>query len=150
MATVEVDVSEQSEAILPAAPTSTVKRGGLLDDVRQLAYAWVGLWGVAGEDIGNFYDRCVARGEQILNARPPMIQPEVKSSPPDITVNQPKTAGSRNIRPLSIFNAFGAVESYHFDLNAEGLLPTKQEFDALNERVEVLAREVDALAKQRE
>ena len=143
-------MSEQSEAIISAKPSSTARRGGLLDGVRHLAYAWVGLWGVAGEDIGNFYGRCVARGEQILNARPPIVQPEVKSPTPDATVKQPKTAGSRNIRPLSIFNAFGAVESYHFDLNAEGLLPTKQEFDALNERVEALARDVDALAKQRE
>ena len=143
-------MSEQSEAILPAAPTSTVKRGGVLDDVRQLAYAWVGLLGVAGEDIGNFYRRCVARGEHILNARLPIVQPEVKSPTPDTEVKQPKTAGSRNIRPLSIFNAFGAVESYHFDLNAEGLLPTKQELDALNERVETLTREVEALARERE
>ena len=143
-------MSEQSEAIIPAKPSSTAKRGGPLDGVRHLAYVWVGLWSVAGEDIGNFYGRCVARGDQILNARQPTVQPEVKSPAPDTTVKQPKTADSRHIRPLSIFNAFGSVESYHFDLNAEGPLPTKQEFDALNERVEALAREVDALARQRE
>jgi polyhydroxyalkanoate synthesis regulator phasin len=51
---------------------------------------------------------------------------------------------------MSVFNAFGAVESYHIDLNAEGLLPTKQEVDALSERVEALAHEVEALVKQRE
>jgi polyhydroxyalkanoate synthesis regulator phasin len=50
---------------------------------------------------------------------------------------------------MSVFNAFGAVESYHIDLNAEGILPTKQELDDLSERVEALSREVDALAKQR-
>ncbi len=143
-------MSEQSEVIISAKPSSTIRRGGLLDDVRQLACAWVGLWGVAGEDIGNFYGRCVARGEQMLNARAPAVQPEVKSSAPDTTVKQPKTAGNRRIRPLSIFNAFGAVESYHIELNAEEILPTRQELDALNERVEALSREVDALAKQRE
>jgi polyhydroxyalkanoate synthesis regulator phasin len=43
----------------------------------------------------------------------------------------------------------GAVESYHIALNAEGLLPTKEEVDALRERVEALAREVEALSQQR-
>ncbi len=42
------------------------------------------------------------------------------------------------------------VESYHIDLNAEGILPTKQELDALSERVEALAREVEALVEQRQ
>ena len=63
-------MSEQSEAIVTTTSSSTAERGELLAGVRQLAYAWVGMWGVASEDLGHFYERCVARGEQILNARP--------------------------------------------------------------------------------
>jgi hypothetical protein len=74
----------------------------------------------------------------------------VEPPAPDAGATSPKPATSRAIRPMSIFNAFGAVESYHFDLNVNQLLPTKAEFDALLERVEALSREVDALAKQRE
>ncbi len=143
-------MSDQSEAIVPIAPILPADRNDPLAGVRQLAYAWIGLWGVAAEDFGKFYQRCVARGEEIMNAKPAAPQPEVKPPAPDAAVPLPKAAASRAIRPTSIFNAFGAVESYHIDLNAEELLPTKQEFDALSARVETLAREVDALAKQRE
>jgi len=142
-------MSEQSEVIVPTTPSSTAQHGGLLDGVRQLAFAWVGMWGVAADDLGDFYNRCVARGEQILNARSPTAQLKMKPPAPDAAVAQLKTAASRPIRPMSIFNAFGAVESYHIDLNAEGILPSKQELDALSERVEALSREVDALVDQR-
>jgi hypothetical protein len=142
-------MSEQSEALVTTTSSSSSERNDPLAGVRQLAYAWIGLWGVAAEDFSNFYQRCAARGEQVMNAKSPVTQPEGKASEP-AAVTLPKTAAARRIRPISIFNAFGAVETYHIDLNAEGLLPTKQEFDTLSERVEVLAREVDALAKQRE
>jgi hypothetical protein len=142
----EVDMSEQSEVNV-STPSSTVKRSGLLDGVRQLTYAWVGMWSVASDDLGDFYTRCVARGEQVMNAKPPAARPEVK--PPDAAVALPKTAASRAIRPMSIVNMFGAVESYHIDLNAEGILLTKQELDALSERVDALSREVNALSDQR-
>jgi hypothetical protein len=141
-------MSEQSEAIVITTSASTAQPSSLLVGVRQLACAWVGMWGVASEDLGHFYERCVARGEQILNARLTTVQPEVNQL--DAAVAAPKAAAVRRIRPVSIVNAFGAVESYHIDLNAAGLLPTKEEIDALSERVEALAREVDALAKQRE
>ena len=143
-------MTEHNEALISVTPPPTVKRSGLADGVRQLAYAWVGLWGVAAEDLGKFYQRCVARGEQLLNAQPPAAHAEAQPLARDVAVTPPKTAASRPIRPMSVFNAFGAVESYHIDLNAEGILPTKQELDALSERVEALAREVDALMKQRE
>jgi len=143
-------MSEQSEVVVPMMPSSTVKRGGLLAGARQLAYAWVGMWSVASDDLGNFYQRCVARGEQIMNAKPPATQPEAKPHPLEAVVSQPRTAASRAIRPLSIVNAFGAVESYHIDLNADKILPTKEELDALLERVEALSREVDALVEQRQ
>jgi hypothetical protein len=142
-------MSESSEVITPVSPALAARRGGLLAGVRQLTYAWVGMWSVASDDVGNFYNRCVARGEQILNARLTTAQPEVKPPAPDAAVAPPKTAASRRIRPMSIINAFGAVEMYHFDLNAEGILPTKEEVDALIERVEALAREVEALTEQR-
>jgi hypothetical protein len=141
---------EQSEALVTTTSSSSAQPGGLLPGLRQLTYAWVGMWGVASEDLGNFYQRCVARGAQIMNSRPPATSSEAKPHPLEAVVREPRTAAARRIRPLSIFNAFGAVESYHFDLNAEGILPTKQELDALSERVEALAREVDALVKQRE
>jgi hypothetical protein len=141
-------MSEQSDVIVPAVPTA--QHRDPLDGVRQLAYAWVGLWGVGAEDLGNFYQRCVARGEQLMKAKPSAAQPAVKLAAPPAGATSPKLAASRAVRPMSIFNAFGAVESYHFDLNAEGLLPTKQEFSALSERVEALAREIDGLVRQRE
>ncbi len=65
-------------------------------------------------------------------------------------MSQPKSAASRRSRPVSVINALAVVKPYHIDVNAEGELPTKEEFDAMLERVEALAREVDALAKQRE
>ena len=143
-------MSEQSEASVTKTPSSTARSSGLADGVRQLAYAWVGLWVVASEDLGNFYQRCVVRGEQIMNSKPLATQAEANSHSPEAVVSQPRTTASRAIRPMSIFNAFGAVESYHIDLNAEKILPTKEEFDALIERVEALSREVDALAERRE
>ncbi len=141
-------MSEQTEASVPMAPATPDRPTDLLTDVRQLAYAWIGLWGVAAEDVGKFYQRCVARGEQIMKARP-VPRPEAKMSPSEAEVTEPKKRTPKTIRPMSVFNAFGAVESYHIDLNVEGLLPTKQELDALSERVEALAREVDELARQR-
>jgi hypothetical protein len=108
-----------------------------------LAYAWVGLWSVAAEDCGKFFQRCVARGEQIMQAQPPAVQPEAPAT-------ESKKTAPKSIRPMSVFNAFGAVESYHIDLNVAGILPTQQELEALTERVEVLSREVEALAKQRQ
>jgi hypothetical protein len=149
LAKVEIEMAEKSEALVTTTPASTTERSNPLAGVRQLAYAWVGMWGVAVEDLGSFYQRCVAHGEQLLNIRPQTAQPEVKTPAPAAAEALSKTAAARRIRPLSIFNAFGAVESYHIDLNAEGLLPTKQELDSLSERVEALAREVDALAEQR-
>ena len=141
-------MSEQNEMVgTTASPTAAPSDP--LGGMRQLAYAWVGMWGVAAEDFGKFYQRCVARGEQLLNAQPPAAQPAVKPPAPDTGVTPLKSAVPKKIRPMSVFNAFGAVESYHIDLNAEGLLPTKQELDALSERVEALSREVDALIEQR-
>jgi hypothetical protein len=142
-------MSEQSETVVTTTSASTAERNDPLAGVRQMAYAWIGLWSVAAEDFSNFYQRCVACGEQVMNAKSSVTQPEVKASAP-AAVPLPKTTAARRIRPMSIFNAFGAVESYQIDLNAEGLLPTQQELDALSERVEALAREVEALIKQRE
>ncbi len=142
-------MSDQNEAIV--TKTSTAAPNDLLAGVRQLACAWIGMRGVAAEDVGKFYQRCVARGEQLLKAQqPPAAQPIAKPPAPDAGVTAPKPATSRPIHPMSVFNAFGAVESYHIDLNAEALLPTKQELDALRERVEALAREVESLINQRE
>jgi polyhydroxyalkanoate synthesis regulator phasin len=141
-------MSEQPEATVAATTPPTVQPDPL-GSVRQLAYAWVGLWGVAAEDLGSFYQRCVVRGEQIMKSQA-SASPEVKPPAPEAAVTDPKKKTPKNIRPMSIFNAFGAVESYHIDLNAEGLLPTKAEVDALTERVETLAREVAALSEQHE
>jgi polyhydroxyalkanoate synthesis regulator phasin len=143
-------MSEHPEALVATTSASTAEHNGPLAGVRTLAYAWVGLWRVAAEDLGKFYLRCVVRGEQIVNAQPMASQPEVKPSAPDAATAEPKKIAPKNIRPMSIFNAFGAVESYHFDLNIDQLVPTKAEFDALLERVEALTREVDALASQRQ
>ncbi len=136
-------------AIVPAA-ASNADRNTAGDGLRQLAYAWIGLWSVASEDLGLLYRRCVSRGEQIVKAKVPVAQPGEKSPAPDIAPTSPKAATPKVIRPMSVFNAFGAVESYHIDLNVEELLPTKREFDALSERVEALASEVEFLVRQRE
>ncbi len=142
-------MSEQSEALNTTASPAAAPSEPLVS-MRQWACAWVGLWGVAAEDLGKFYQRCVARGEQLLKAQPSAAQSAMKLPAPVTDVTPPKSTVPKVIRPMSVFNAFGAVESYHVDLNAAGLLPTKQELDALSERVEALAREVDTLAKQRE
>ncbi len=142
---------EQNQAIVPVAPAVNDRPTDPLTGVRHLAYAWVGLWSVALEDLGAFYQRCVARGEQALGAQAQAAaQPEVKSPDSDVDQKQLKAAARRRIQPTTIMNAFGAVESYHIDLNAEKLLPTKEELDALAERIEVLTREVEALARKRE
>ncbi len=148
-------MSEHSEVIVTQTPSSTRQRGGPLNGVCQLAYAWVGMWGVASEDLGNFFQRCVARGEQLLKAQKPAApalaaQPAPTPEAPDAVVNRAKSTVPRRVQPTTIMNAFGAVETYHIDLNAEGILPTKQELDALAERVEALSREVDALVAQRQ
>ena len=143
-------MSEQSEMTVPTTASSTGRPGASSADVRQLAYAWVGLWDIASEELGSFYQRCVARGAQIMNAKSSATLPQVKEPARDATAVDPKQAGPKSVRPTTILNAFGAVESYHIDLNVEELLPTKQAFDALSERVEALAREVDELAQQRE
>ena len=144
-------MSEQNEAIVTnATPSVTAPRSNPLDSVRQLTYAWVGMWAVASDDLGNFIQRCVARGEQIMNASSAARAPEQKPPASDAAVVDPKKAKPKSVRPTTIVNAFGAVESYHIDLNVDQLLPTKEEFDALAERVEALSREVDALVEQRE
>jgi hypothetical protein len=142
-------MSEQSEASLTRT-SSTARGSGPLAGVRHLAYAWVGLWVVASDDLGHFYQRCVARGEQIVNSKPPAAPPEAETHPSEAAASRPRAAASRAIRPMSIVNVFGAVESYHIDLNADQLLPTKEELDALSKRVEALSREVDALLEQRQ
>ena len=143
-------MSEQSEVIASVTSSPAGRRSGPLDGVRQLVYAWVGLWGVASEDLGNFCQRCVVRGEQIMNSKLPATQSEAKPNPLEAVVSQPRTAASRAVRPVSIVNAFGAVESYHIDLNVDRILPTQEELEALNERVEALSREVNALVDQRQ
>ena len=142
-------MSEQNEMVgTTASPTAAPSDP--LGGMRQLAYAWVGMWGVAAEDFGKFYQRCVARGEQLLKAQAPAAPPAETPQEPDAVVSRAKSAAPRRIQPTTIMNAFGAVESYHIDLNAEKILPTKQELDALTERVEALSREVDALVEQRQ
>ena len=141
-------MSEQTEVNTALVPSSTVKPGSPSDGVRQLPYAWAGLWSIAVEELGNFYQRCVARGEQVLKAPPAAERAAAEPQAPEAVASR-RAAAPRRIRPMTIVNAFGAVESYHFDLNVDQLLPTKEELDAIAERVEVLAREVDALVEQR-
>ena len=141
-------MSEQSEVIVPASPSSAIKRSLLLDSVRQLTYAWIGVWGVANDDIGNFYSRCVARGEQIMKAGPLVAQPQVDPQAPDTVVSQPGATTSGRGRPVSVINAFVVFKPSRTEVKVDGL-PTKAEFDALAERVDALSREVEALAAQR-
>ena len=62
-------MSDQNGAIVTTStPSDAATRTNPLDSVRQLTYAWVGMWAVASDDLGNFIQRCVARGEQIMNA----------------------------------------------------------------------------------
>ena len=144
-------MSEQNKAIVTTStPSDAATRTNPLDSVRQLTYAWVGMWALAGEELGNFFQRCMARGEQIMQAPSAATPPEEKPLASDAAAVDPKKAKPKSVRPTTIVNAFGAVESYHIDLNVDQLLPTKEEFDALAERVEALSREVDALVEQRQ
>ena len=144
-------MSEQNKAIVTTStPSDAATRTNPLDSVRQLTCAWVGMWVVASEDLGKFYQRCLARGAEIMNTQPAAMPPEEKPLAQDAAAADPKKAKPKSVRPTTIVNAFGAVESYHIDLNVDQLLPTKEEFDALAERVEALSREVDALVEQRQ
>ena len=120
-----------------------------MDGVRQLTYAWVGVWGIASDDLGDFYSRCVTRGEQIVRARLPVARPRVKPQAPDTAVSQPSATASGRGRPVSWINAFVVVRPSRTEVYVDSGLPTKADFDALIERVDALSREVEALADQR-
>ena len=141
-------MSEQREVIVSATPSPAVKRGGLLDGMRQLAYAWVGVWIVASDDLGNFYSRCVTRGERIVRGRLPVARPQVKPQAAETGVSQPIAAASGRGKPVSWINAFVVVRPSRTEVYVDSGLPIKADFDALIERVDALSREVETLADQ--
>ena len=109
----------------PGAP----QRGSLADGVRRLAYASLGLISVMSDDVGSFYEKCVARGEQ--KAR------EARAS------RRGRQAARRPRRKTA-----GAGQPIAAMLD-RSKLATKSEMDALIARVDALSREIDALAEQR-
>ena len=46
------------------AASGTPQRGSLVDGVRRLAYASLGLFSVMTDEVETFYEKCVTRGEQ--------------------------------------------------------------------------------------
>ncbi len=109
----------------PEAP----QRGSLVDGVRRLAYASLGLFSVVSDEVETFYEKCVTRGEQRANeaqASRRERQAARRTRRKTAKVGQPVTA---------VLNRSGPV--------------TKSDMDALSARVDALAHEVDALAERR-
>ena len=144
-------MSEPSEGPTPATPSSAAKRGSVFDGVRQLGYAWIGACDVVREDIGDFYTRCVAHGEQIVSGGPLTIQPRVihkvsrsaADGPDEVEPDHAEAAKKTWITALFVFYTDVVARPKSRDL------ATKTEISALIEQDDALCREVDTLAEQR-
>ena len=116
-----------------AAP-GTPQRGSLVDGVRRLAYASLGLVSVMTDEVESFYEKCVTRGEQrAREAQAATRQRQFARRPKRAGAG----AGARARQPVA------AV------LDRSGVV-TKSDMNALIARVDALAREVDRLAEQRQ
>ncbi len=109
----------------PAVP----QRVSLVDGVRRLAYASLGLFSVVSDEVETFYDKCVTRGEQ----RAKEVQASTRERQ---AARRPRRATARAGQPVA------AV------LDRTGLV-TKSDMDALIARVDALSHEVDVLAEKR-
>ena len=122
-------MAQHHEVTKSKAAAGTPQRGSLVDGVRRLAYASLGLFSVMTDEVGTFYEKCVARGEQKAK--------EARASTRErhaVRRTRRKTAG--------VGQPIAAV------LNRSGLA-TKSEMDALSARVDALAHEIDILVEQR-
>ena len=108
----------------PGAP----QRDNLADGLRRLAYASVGLFGVMSDEVGAFYEKCVARGEQ-------------RAKESRASAHGRQAARRTRTKPVTAKQPITAVL-------ARSRLATKSEMDALSARVDALAREIDVLAAQ--
>ena len=111
------------------AAAGTPQRGSLGNGVRRLAYASLGLFSVMTDEVGTFYEKCVARGEQQVKE----ARAAARERP---AARQTRRKTARAGQPIA------AV------LDRSGLA-TKSEMDALSAQVDALAREIDMLAEQR-
>jgi polyhydroxyalkanoate synthesis regulator phasin len=112
------------------AASGTPQRGSLVDGVRRLAYASLGLFSVMTDEVETFYEKCVTRGEQTANeARAATRERQAARRP------RRKTAGA------------GQPIAAAFDRSG---VATKSEMDALIARVDALSHEIDALAERRQ
>ncbi len=112
------------------AASGTPQRSSLVDGVRRLAYASLGLFSVMSDEVGTFYEKCAARGEQKAKEARASVREQQAARR-----TRRKTAGSG--QPIT------AV------LDRSGLA-TKSEMEALIARVDALAHEIDVLAEQRQ
>lgn len=112
------------------AASGTPQRGSLVDGVRRLAYASLGLFSVMSDEVESFYERCVTRGEQRAK--------EARAS-----------TGARQAARRTRRKTAGAGQPIAAVLDRSGLA-TKSEMDALRARVDALAHEIDTLAAQRQ
>ena len=112
-----------------AAP-GTPQRGSLVDGVRRLAYASLGLFSVMTDEVETFYEKCVTRGEQKAK--------EARAA-----------TGERQVTRRTRRKTAGAEQSIAAVLDRSGFA-TKSEMDALSAQVDALSHEIDALAERRQ
>jgi hypothetical protein len=144
-------MSEPSEVTAPATPSAAAKRGSLLNGVRQLSYAWIGAFDVVREDVGDFYTRCAARGEQIVSGGPLTIRPRAIHRVSRSEVDHPGEAEPDRAAPATK-TWITALFVFYSDVMVRPKardLATKTEINALIEQVDALSREVDALTDRR-
>ena len=122
-------MAHHHEATETKAAPGTPQRGSLVDGVRRLAFASLGLFSVMLDEAGTFYEKCVTRGEQ-----------KAKET-------RPATRGRQAARRTRRKTA-GAGQPIAAALD-RSRVATKSEMDALIARVDALAHEVDVLVEQR-
>ena len=112
------------------AASGTSQRVSLVDGVRRLAYASLGLFSGMSDEAGAFYEQCVTRGEQRAN--------EARAS----------TRG-RQVARLPRRKTAAVGQPIAAVLDRSGLV-TKSDMDALIARVDALSHEIDVLAEQQQ
>ena len=125
-------MTDNSDVTGSAGQTQADGRSGLMTGVRHLTYAWIGAVGIVGEEVGEFYKRCVARGEQVTNE----ARESARSRRAQWRSARQRETPAKTEQPVDAL------------LDRSGLA-TKSEINALIDQVDALSREVDALAQKR-
>ena len=143
-------MAKYDEVMELEAHTPPTRRNTPFDGMRQLTYAWLGLFGLASDEFGDFYNRCVARGAETVKARRFAVRLGVRSNAPESTVIDPSDEALDRTVPATktVMNAFVVFSSNVVVRPKTAAQATQTEIDALNERVEALSREVDTLVDQ--